>query len=295
MVQRKDMVFQLSLAEIAFTICFLLLFLLGCLVFMEQTDRQAAEAALAEALAARREAEASYNAVQGALASVNQDGNVLKPDDIITRLAEADRVRGERDRLLRGMADLDDRLTTLAAFQEQLQTQLNIELEPGREDEIIREVVAAARDSGDLAKTGAGSHATLKENADLRGRIAFLQRRLEARGGRDFPPCWADEETGRVEFLFNVQVEPDRVTVTPAWPTHREADARALPGMERILSGGPMPNREFVRRVQGIFNQSESLQCRHFVRLKSAIKDAVQSDRSRLMIESYFYKSEIRR
>ena len=46
MAQQNDQVFQLSLTEIAFTITFLLLLLLGYLVFKEQTERLAAEAKL---------------------------------------------------------------------------------------------------------------------------------------------------------------------------------------------------------------------------------------------------------
>ena len=47
MAQQKDQIFQLSLTEIAFIITFLLLLLLGYVIFKEQTDRIAAQDALA--------------------------------------------------------------------------------------------------------------------------------------------------------------------------------------------------------------------------------------------------------
>jgi hypothetical protein len=60
---------------------------------------------------------------------------------------------------------------------------------------------------------------------------------------------------------------------------------------------GPHSNLTFVSLIQGIFNWSKSQdpECRHYVQLKSSISDAVQSDRARLMVENYFYKTEVRR
>ncbi|RYF46717.1 MAG: hypothetical protein EOO27_38815 [Comamonadaceae bacterium] len=124
--------------------------------------------------------------------------------------------------------------------------------------------------------------------------MAFLKNRLEARGGRDFPPCWADEN-GKVEFLFQIELKPDSVAVTQAWPPRRETDARALPGIGDVLDTSPHGTAGFISRVAGIFAKSQTLQCRHYVQLRSAIADAVQSDRARLMVENYFYKTELRR
>ncbi len=134
-----------------------------------------------------------------------------------------------------------------------------------------------------------------KENVDLRGQVAFLKKRLDARGGRDYPPCWADE-SGKVEFLFAIELRSDSVMVTPAWPVKREADAKALVGISTALAEAHSYSR-FPAAVQGILNWSKAQnpECRHYVQLKSSIPDAVRSDRARLMVESYFYKVEVRR
>lgn len=122
-----------------------------------------------------------------------------------------------------------------------------------------------------------------------------MKNRLDARGGRDYPPCWADE-AGKVEFLFSVEVRPDSVVISPAWPARREAAARVLPGIEAVLDG-PHSNQAFANKIQGIFNWSkeQNPECRHYVQLKSTITDAIQSDRARLMVENFFYKMEARR
>lgn len=388
MAQRNDQVFQLSLTEIAFTIAFLLLLLLGYLVFKEQSERQAAEAELAKVQSAERAASA-LNTAKAQLSAQLQGAGASNPDEVISKLVAADDVRAERDQLRQRVEDLDEKLTALTelkkqleqaaasrrpevtqdevlsalALQEQvraaveqstgepakpaesqasssaaskaasatqavagasapankaardkqalaavrqaltattelkrqLKEKLDKELTAGKEGQTIQDVVAAAKGYGDLAKMGQNPNALKKENSDLRGQVAFLKNRLDARGGRDYPPCWADE-SGKVEFLFSVEVRPDSVVVSPAWPARREAAARALPGIEAALAG-PHSNQAFVSKIQGIFNWSKTQdpECRHYVQLRSSISDAVLSDRARLMVENFFYKVEARR
>lgn len=389
MAQKNDQVFQLSLTEIAFTISFILLLLLGYLVVKEQTERLAAEDALARIQSAEN-ATIALDTAKSSLASELKKAGAQSPNDIITKLISADELRAERDSLKEKVTDLDEKLTALTELQnqlvsaaksdrtditkeeiesalslqdqvrkvidgnpraklnpplpeksfnkqdekidkeensstptptqttkkelrnkealekvkqaiaataelkEQLKKQLDIDIEPGQEVESINKVVAAAKTLGDLAKNSGSPDAIKKENSDLRGQVAFLKNRLDARGGRDYPPCWADE-SGKVEFLFAIEVKPDSVTVTRAWPPRREDAARALPGISEAL--GEHSNRQFISSIQGIFNWSKKQdpECRHYVQLKSSISDAIQSDRSRLMVENYFYKVETRR
>jgi hypothetical protein len=372
----NDQVFQLSLTEIAFTISFILLLLLGYLVFREQSERLAAESALARIQTTESAIDALNNA-KSALASTLRESGTPNPEEVITRLIAADEVRSERDRLKIQVDDLDAKLTALTELQNQLEkvaksdrpdvtkeeiatalvlqekllkaieqepnkktpsseksaptepsssvqpskerrlkealshvtqaitatselkkqlkNQLNKELVPGQEARTVQEVVSAAKSFGEIAKGGVAPETIKQENSDLRGQVAFLKNRLDARGGRDFPPCWADD-SGKVEFLYSIETKPDSVAVVPAWPLRREAAALALPGMAGVLSG-IHSNRSFVMSIQGVYNWSKQQdpECRHYVQLKSSISDAVQSDRARLMVENYFYKVEARR
>jgi len=360
--QRNDQVFQLSLTEIAFTISFILLLLLGYLVVKEQTARMAAETAL-KLVQTAEGAAATLDAAKRELTAALNGAGVAKPDEVITKLIAVEDVRAQRDQLKKQVEDLDAKLTALTELQKklekaaqsarpeiiqkeveaalalqenvrkflendetptqptvpqpaakkdtlervkqaiaaigelrkQLKTQLNIDLTPGKETGTIRDVVTAAKSYGELAKSGANPNQIKKENSDLRGQVAFLKNRLDARGGRDFPPCWADE-TGKVEFLFTVELKTDSVVVAPARPQRREATARELPGIDAVLAS-PLTNQNFISSIQGIFNWSkrQNPECRHYVQLKSSIPDAVQSDRARLMVENYFYKTEARR
>ena len=168
-------------------------------------------------------------------------------------------------------------------------------LPAGEEQEAIKGIVDAAEQVRSLQTSGVNVAGVRKENSDLRGQVANLRNRLEARGGRDYPPCWADE-SGKVEFLFSVELRSDVAVVTRAWPDRRNADAASLPGIESILTS-PIPLAGFAAAHRPVFDVSrrQDPECRHYVLLRSVIPDAVQSDRARLMVENFFYKSEARR
>ncbi len=133
-----------------------------------------------------------------------------------------------------------------------------------------------------------------KENSDLKGQIQFLKNRLEAKGGLDFPPCWADEQ-GKIQYLFNVELQENALNVSRAWPDSRAADAQSLPNISTVMSNVTSDYPAFLSAVKPISDLSRKLNCRHYVRIKNMIPDAVTSDRRRLSIEDYFYKVEVRR
>jgi hypothetical protein len=368
--KQNDLIFQLSLTEIAFILTFILLFLLGYLVFKEETGRLKAEAALAK-VQTTEQATAVLDTAKSTLVAVLNEAGAPNPDAVISNLISASEVRAERDNLKKKVEDLDAKLTALSELQnkienaaksrrpditkeeidlaltlqeavrkdiedhaddkkqaltadatpklsneqrnmaalervkqavavtgelkKQLKKQLDMDLSPGKEIQTVQELVSSAKSYGDLGKSSLSPEAIKRENSDLRGQVAFLKNRLDARGGRDFPPCWADE-SGKAEFLFAIELKSDSVFATPAWPSRREAAARALPGITKVLAG-PYSNQAFVSNIQGVFNWSKKQdpECRHYIQMKSSISDAVQSDRARLMVERYFYKVEVRR
>lgn len=324
MNQRKDQVFQLSLTELVFTLAFILLLLLGYLVIKELSERKAIEEKFAKIQDMERLAVA-IDAARSGLLTALRDAGAAKPDEAITRLIAVEEMRTERDRLRQRVDDLDAKLTALTelqtllereaasskrnvtkneviaalALKEQvcsaLKEELNQELKPGQEAQTVREIMKAAKSFSGLAKSGVNPDNIPKVISDLKGQVAFFKNRLEARGGRDYPPCWVDE-SGKIEFLFAVKLRTDSVEVSPAWPAKREDDARSLPGIGGVIAQAHT-YESFCTRIQGIFDWSkrQNPQCRHYVHIKSLIPDAVQSDRARLMVEDYFYKLEARR
>ena len=168
--------------------------------------------------------------------------------------------------------------------------------EPGEKpSEKVAELIKRAQEHAAPLGDGKSPQAVKKENADLRGQIAFLHNKLNARGGIDYPPCWAVEQTGKIQMLFSVVLRENDLSVAKAWPASREQDAMALPGIQTVLAKPVTTYAEFIRDTQAIADLSRTLNCRYYVRLESTIADAVQSDRRRLTIEDSFYKYEVRR
>jgi polyhydroxyalkanoate synthesis regulator phasin len=184
------------------------------------------------------------------------------------------------------------------SLKEQLTKQLHDQLgEPyvaGHEETLAQELVAARKELKAVASTSGGVAGVAKENADLRGQVAFLKARLDARGGRDYPPCWADEQTGKVEFLFTIEISPDGLRVTPAWPEKRQADATSIPGVARFSEPTSLSLSEFSSAMQRIDRVSKEKNCRHYVYVKNRVTDLGSFNRSRYAIENFFYKLELR-
>ena len=306
-------------------IAFILLLLLGYLFHKAHSERKAAEEAISKMQRMER-LTANFKTAKSDLTTALQEARVSNPDEVITRLIAASDVRVERDRLKQHVDDLDAKLTALTELQKVLESaaesskkkdvtkekiiaaltlqeqlvktvkdELKQEFKPGQEAQAIREIVKAAKNYNEAAKSGIDIDNIQKANKDLKGQVAFLQNRLNARGGRDYPPCWVDEN-GKVEFLFSIELRTDSIIVSPAWPTKRDVDARSLPGIDKLV-GNEYPHQSFPTRIKDIFDWSnrQNPQCRHYVQIKSMIPDAVQSDRARLMVENYFYKVEARR
>jgi hypothetical protein len=180
-------------------------------------------------------------------------------------------------------------------IQQQLREQLNEPYIPGQEPQLAKELVAARKLERETGRNAQTFTILKKENADLHGQVTYLRKRLDARGGRDYPPCWANEQTGKVEFLFTVDILSEGLRITPAWPDTRQADAAALPGVAKLTAPRPLSRAEFSASMQGIDRLSKTKECRHYVYLKNQVTDLESFNQSRYAIEDFFYKLELRR
>ncbi|UIF88587.1 hypothetical protein [Cupriavidus sp. UYPR2.512] len=328
----QDQIFQVSLTEVAFTVTFILLLLLGYKVMLLQRERDEARRNV-EAVPAMQTLKQGLESMKDQIGRMLSGAGVRNPDEVISKLVEGEKAKVERVRLQDRIKELDKQLTALSAIKanvekagkdqqpqatadqvinaintkadlyREVKVKLGVDIQPGKEAEIIRKVIEDAGKYAALPKEvventdGLKKETTdlKKDNAGLRGQIAFLQKRLNANGGRDYPPCWLTM-AGKIEYLFAMELRADGIVISPAWPSNREQEARALSGMAEMLSG-PMSEAQFSSRVRGIFDWSnrQSPACRHYVQIKSLISDAVQSDRTRLTVENFFYKTEIRR
>ena len=132
-----------------------------------------------------------------------------------------------------------------------------------------------------------------RENRDLRGQVAFLKGKLEGKGGRDYPPCWAEESSGRIQYLLAIEITDHGLVVKPAWPESRKTDAQALPGIDALATAQTtFQLRAFKSAMQGIDEHSRKRNCRHYVVMRNYVSDLAVFNSYRFAIEHYFYKLE---
>lgn len=128
-----------------------------------------------------------------------------------------------------------------------------------------------------------------KEQQLLKGRVAYMQKKLKG-NGLDHPPCWADPQTGAVEYLYSMTLYEKKIKIEAAWPSHRKADLLLIPGAKQ-LAGQQVTQQQLRQKVAPVFAWSKEHECRHFVRIKDdkhTSKEAFK--RQMLAVEAYFYK-----
>ncbi len=133
-----------------------------------------------------------------------------------------------------------------------------------------------------------------EQNSDLRGQVAWLTRKLNSSGGRDLPPCWVDEKTAKIQYLFNVTIVDEGLVVEKGWLPARQKDATALPGISDLLTSSALNLSTFSRLMKGIDEDSRRRECRHYVRLANSVDDLETFNENRFGVEAFFYKYEIR-
>jgi hypothetical protein len=351
MAQRNDQVFQLSLTEIAFTIVFILLLLLGWMVYRAEEAKNELALELTKINNAKALLAASAE-IKRALEESIAKGGSTNPGDVITSLINQQKTQQEATILRQRVDELERQLSALSelkemarkagsgadqqaliegelrsamAFQQAVRKEMGggkgqskdlaanevssaLRLKKALEREMQQrlgrdaimdeaaaiELVTAAQAYAASQISGDSEQSVKKENANLRGQVAFLKGKLDARGGRDYPPCWAEEQTGRVQFLFSIEIVGEGLNITPAWPAGREADARALPAVVELLSPSSLSLSEFSKHMQGIDRDSKEKNCRHYVLIRNKVSQLDVFNRSRFAIENFFYKLELR-
>lgn len=177
---------------------------------------------------------------------------------------------------------------------QRLIARLQDELEAYKQlDKAIKNSSLASKSPFQLEQLIQQSQQSAQELQSLKGRVAYMQKKLK-NSGLGYPPCWADPQTGAVEYLYTITLYEHNMRIEAAWPAYRKVDLDLIPGAKK-LSGQRVDQYQLQKKVQPVFAWSKARGCRHFVRLKddkSTSKAAFK--RQMLIIEDYFYKYLIR-
>lgn len=161
----------------------------------------------------------------------------------------------------------------------------------GTIDRIRDELNAADEKSENLEKRLNNAEQALDQKQGL---VANLQRTLERYGrGTEKPACWADPETGKPRYIYDVGLTSGglivRHTATPPW-----AESRGLP-IDKIPYDRELKPEEFISEARPMFEWSEENECRFFVRAYdvTAVTEKAIYKRHMRFLESSFYKYEV--
>jgi len=131
--------------------------------------------------------------------------------------------------------------------------------------------------------------------ANLQGQTKNLQSQLNqcqgvGKGGSSYPPCWADRETGRPEYVYDVAITDAGFIMRSTNLPHRMAEMKNLP-IEAVRLGTEISTDEFLRTTMPLYQYSEKKNCRFYVRLfdKTGAMQKEIYKKHRKIVEGHFY------
>ncbi len=275
---RRSFLFGMTLNELAFMMFFLLMLLSTAALHEKSAELERQTLKIAEQEReierARQNRDASFKRLRlledlvGRLTGLGRDAGRELLEQAFSRLQAA----GDPERLAADNQRLNRELQQLRRLQEQLRR-----LEPDTAPE--QTLQALIEQNLDVQS----------EKQDLRGQLHFLQQQLKG-NGLDHPPCWADPDSGAIQYLYRITIHEQTVAIEAAWPDSRADDVARLPGAV-ALAGRTLALDDFSTLAAPIFQWSKSRECRHFVRIRDDPTTSKRAFKKALLtIESVFYK-----
>jgi hypothetical protein len=200
---------------------------------------------------------------------------------------------------------LDEQITKLVTLEEKnrsLETELTKtkeQLEKEQESANLLEEIKQTLNENGVEDPQALIDAYKKEvakNKTLMGQYKNIERRL-AGNGLDHPPCWADSESGKPEYMFTVRIMPEMYILERAWPAHRNEEMHEIAKGINDKLPREFTHQEFSKLAYPIFQQSKKQkpECRHFVMVEDSTLTSKEQYKNGLSrVENYFYKLIVR-
>lgn len=282
--ERSNSVIETSLTELAFIFFFILLTVSAWKIStasekLEESKRE--QQALDERISDLSESLAVASEV-----FASQDE--FDPEELFQELKAGRKAQEQLDQAVKEKSEMEDRLSELTKIipenlsKDDLHKQLNE----------YREVVQLMEDYDDgLAGKPMEAMADLiQEYNDAKGQNLNLRNKLESVGnGLDHPPCWADPNSGDIQYVFDVIINEEFVEIKAGWPDSRDLQARNNPNISKV-PGSYSSNPDLWLSTGGLFDESVDKNCRHFVRVYDHAESKKSFKYYLLGIENHFYK-----
>jgi len=168
--------------------------------------------------------------------------------------------------------------------------------------QLAKAVIDAAKGKPDInAKDPAALAAMLERaaEADQRYRDVLAQNknyeeRLKSLGrGTELPPCWANSETGKPEYLFDVTINSTGMVIKRTNLPHREVQYQKLP-ISQITLDAELSQSDFRKQTNPLrlYGDQQEQKCRFFVRLYDQTRAQEKEIFKRSMLttgENFYY------
>ncbi len=226
---------------------------------------------------------------------VNSISQFQEMEDFINGLAEGDQAAAEAMQSAAAKSEALDRIfeegTPFSEIEPVLELAKQLDdLLPPQGDPAREEAEQNALNANELAKNLRDRVTELERSNDrLSGQFANATRLLEQEG-KGYAACWA-EKFGRADFIFDVSLRPDGILVLnndlPQW-----RDEQAKLPISNSLYNRPLSMNRFRTLTRPIFNRSEEMDCRFFVRIFDMTGETEKELYKQLLdtVENHFYK-----
>lgn len=289
--EHKSSVLDTSLTELAFIFFFILL-LVAVWKINEQEQKKDE---LAQQILNEQARAENYEVISQLVEQIKAQTGTDSVDELFSELVKATTENSSMKSELEALkTQLEDQSAKLESYEQNLSEVLASE-----DKEVIAETLktyAELKHKLDSVSEQGGDAAEALDNMliqlnDLKGQNNNLRQQVVRLGnGLDHPPCWADSDTGAIEYVFDVVINEDNTVLYAGWPDNRAQQALSDPKISTV-PGVYSSKEELWLKTRALFNESVKNKCRHFVRIydHASTKDAFKN--KLLAVENHFYKS----
>lgn len=282
--ERSGSVIDTSLTELAFIFFFILLTVSAWKISVGIEELKASETQVKALEGEVEQLSESLSTASEILAVADQ----FNPEDLFNELTAGRKAIEQLDSILQEKKQLEQELAELSSIvgtersKEELLKQLR------EHSELIK--ILEQYSEGSLSEPAQAITELLQQYSDAKGQNINLRNKLAAVGnGLDHPPCWADPETGSIQYVYDVIINEDSVEFKAGWPEQRAVQALSNHNITAV-PGVYFTNAALWVRTRALFAESEKKKCRHFVRVYDHAESKAAFKKYLLGIENHFYK-----
>ena len=130
---------------------------------------------------------------------------------------------------------------------------------------------------------------------NAKSQILNIERNLKKIGkGTEMPACWADANSGKTEYIFDIAITSSGLIIHDRKLPHREKEESELP-IKSITFDKEISIGQFLKETKPIYKWSLIHECRFFIRLYDLTKKDEKNKYKKMIriLESRFYKYEV--